>query len=148
MPSSIPVAIAKYIPRVTVVAAFAIAVLGFANAAHAEDPIVGTWTGKLAQPDNDPFETRVTFVSPKGGISRYPDFPCGGVLSGGRKGDAYEYEETISWGGVDEVDPGCLSGTVRVTVDGDKMNFNWSGTSNGQEYKASGELKRERSGKE
>ena len=112
----------------------ALASLSFTSLAHAEDPIVGTWVGKLKQPDNDPFEMSATFVSPKGGITRYPGFPCGGVLVGGRKGNDYEYEETISWGGVEEVDPGCLSGSVTISLDGDKMNFSWTGSSNGQEY--------------
>ena len=149
MRSSIPVGFAKNALRASVIAAFALAALGFASAVSAaDDPIVGTWVGKLAQPENDPFETRVTFVSPNGGISRYPEFPCGGVLTGGRKGDGYEYDEAISWGGVEEVDPGCLSGAVKVTLDGDKMNFSWSGTYNGQQFQAAGELKRERKGKQ
>jgi hypothetical protein len=55
-----------------------------ATAAQGGDPIVGTWVGKLSQPDNDPFDVTATFVSPKGGVTRYPGFPCGGVLEGGR----------------------------------------------------------------
>lgn len=144
MPLSISAATVKYAVRVAVILAFALAALGFASAARAEDPIVGVWAGKLAQPDTEPFETEVTFVSPKGGVSRYPSFPCGGVLSGGRRGDSYEYEEAISWGGPEEVDPGCLSGSVSITLAGDKMNLTWTGDYNGQRYEASGELTRQR----
>ena len=147
MPASISAAISRTAGRAGLAGAFAVAMLAASGGARAEDPIVGTWVGNLSQADQEPFETRVTFVSPKGGVSRYPGFPCGGVLSGDRKGDAYEYEESISWGGVDELDPGCISGTVRATIDGDKMNLSWSGTHNGQEYQASGELKRVRKGK-
>ncbi len=131
-----------------IAAELAFTVLGLTGAARAEDPIVGTWAGKLSQTDTDPFDMSVTFVSPKGGVTRYPSFPCGGVLVGGRKGNGYEYEETISWGGVEEVDPGCLSGNVTISLDGDKMNFNWTGSSNGQNYQASGELTRQRHGQE
>jgi hypothetical protein len=35
-----------------------------------------------------------------------------------------------------------------VTLDGDKMNFSWSGTYNGQQFQAAGELKRQRKGKQ
>lgn len=146
MASWIRVSIANKAIRVAALSA--LAALAFVASARADDPIVGTWVGKLSQTNQDPFEMRATFVSPKGGITRYPDFPCGGVLVGGRKGNGYEYEETISWGGPEEVDPGCLSGTVHVTLDGDKMNFSWTGSSDGQEYQASGELTRERRGKE
>ena len=121
-------------------------VLALAVPAHAEDPIVGTWAGKLTQPDNEPFEMTATFVSPRGGVTRYAGFPCGGVLVGNRKGSDYEYEETISWGGVEEVDPGCLSGNVSVSVNGDKMQFTWTGASGETQYKASGELTRQRAG--
>jgi hypothetical protein len=141
MPSSVPAMFARYAIRASVV-------FVLATAAQAGDPIVGTWVGKLSQPDNDPFDVTATFVSPKGGVTRYPGFPCGGVLEGGRKGDGYEYEETISWGGVDEVDPGCLSGSVIVSVEGNKMHFSWTGTNNGQQYQASGELKRQGNGRD
>jgi hypothetical protein len=40
----------------------------------------------LKQDDGEPFETRLTFISPKGGVSRYPGSPCGHILAGGRKG--------------------------------------------------------------
>ena len=70
-----------------------------AGAANAEDvagtlsdAIVGTWVGEVSQGDNK-FETRLTLVSPKGGVSRYPSFPCGGTLTGDRKGDDYEFNE-------------------------------------------------------
>jgi hypothetical protein len=127
-------------------ATLAIVALAAPAPARAEDPIVGTWTGKLTQPDNEPFEMTATFVSPSGGVTRYPGFPCGGVLVGNRKGSEYEYEETISWGGVEEVDPGCLSGNVSVSVSGDKMQFTWTGASGETQYKASGELTRQRAG--
>ena len=65
-----------------------------------QDAIVGAWAGQAAQPEKDPFEVRLTFVSPKGGVSRYPgDPPCGGMLVGDRKGDAYEFKESITYGG-------------------------------------------------
>jgi hypothetical protein len=128
-------------------ATLAIAALAVPAPARAEDPIVGVWTGKLSQTDNEPFEMTATFVSPRGGVTRYPGFPCGGVLVGNRRGGSdYEYEETISWGGPEEVDPGCISGNVSVSVNGDKMQFTWTGASDGQQYKAAGELTRQRAG--
>jgi hypothetical protein len=116
--------------------------IAWAGAAQAADPIVGTWVGDVTQPDVAPFETRLSFVSPKGGVSRYPSFPCGGLLQGDRKGDSYEYNETIIWGGVDERTDGCIGGTVKVEVNGNKMKFDWSTTYNGKDYTASGELRR------
>jgi hypothetical protein len=110
--------------------------------ASAADPIVGSWTGTVTQEGSDSFETNLTFVSPRGGVSRYPSYPCGGMLVGGPKGDGYEYTETINWGGSDERDGGCIGGAVRIDVVGNKMKFEWSTTFNGQEYKAAGELRR------
>lgn len=107
----------------------------------AQEEIVGTWVGQATQADNS-FETRLTFVSPKGGVSRYPGFPCGGMLSGDRKGDAYVFTEAITWGGMTEKKDGCIDGTIRVTIDGDTMQYEWSGTHAGQDYAASGQLHR------
>ena len=108
------------------------------------DAIVGRWVGEAAQAGQDPFEVRLTFVSPKGGVSRYPSPPaCGGTLSGDREGDHYEYQETITFGNPDELDNGCLSGTLRLTVNGDKMKFDWSANANGQDFTLSGELHRQ-----
>ena len=113
-----------------------------------QDAIVGLWTGTAAQPERDPFDVRLTFVSPKGGISRYPgDPPCGGMLVGDRKGDSYGYTETITYGGTDEKTDGCLSGTMNVTVEGDTMKYSWSTQYNGEDFTATGELKRQRGGK-
>jgi hypothetical protein len=109
--------------------------------AVAQDSIVGTWVGEVSQGDNK-FETRLTLLSPKGGVSRYPSFPCGGTLTGDRKGEAYEFNEVITWGGTDEKSDGCIGGVVKITVDGDKMNYDWSGNYNGQDHAAAGELRR------
>lgn len=109
-----------------------------------QDAIVGLWSGQAAQADADPFPVRLTFVSPKGGVSRYPgEPPCGGMLVGDRKGDAYEYQEAITYGGTDEKTDGCLNGLLRLSVDGDTMKYEWSANSNGQDYSSSGELKRQ-----
>jgi hypothetical protein len=109
-----------------------------------QDAIVGTWVGRAAQPNQDPFEVRLTFVSPKGGVSRYPGDPaCGGVLRGDRNGDHYEYQERITYGGTEELDNGCLSGNISLTVKGDTMKFDWTTTSNGQDFSSSGELHRQ-----
>jgi hypothetical protein len=113
-----------------------------------QDAIVGLWTGTAAQPERDPFDVRLTFVSPKGGISRYPgDPPCGGMLSGDRKGDNYEFVETITYGGTDEKTDGCLSGTMSLTIEGDTMKYSWATQYNGEDYTATGELKRQKGGK-
>jgi hypothetical protein len=124
--------------------AFAVAQDDGDLAGELTDAIVGAWTGTAAQPEQDPFEVNLTFVSPKGGISRYPgETPCGGVLVGDRKGDGYEYQESITYNGTDErPQDGCISGTMTLTLEGDTMKYSWSGTSNGQEYTSSGELKR------
>jgi len=109
-----------------------------------QDAIVGRWVGQAAQPGQDPFEVRLTFLSPKGGVSRYPGTPaCGGILAGDRNGDHYDYQETITFGNTDEVADGCLDGTLRLTVNGDKMKFDWSANANGQDFTSSGELHRQ-----
>ena len=109
-----------------------------------QDAIVSRWVGQAAQPGQDPFEVRLTFVSPKGGVSRYPGTPaCGGILAGDRNGDHYDYQETITFGNTDEVADGCLDGTLRLTVNGDKMKFDWSANANGQDFTSSGELHRQ-----
>jgi hypothetical protein len=124
-------------------AALALLMLSPLAALAADDPIVGTWVGSVAQEGIDPFETRLTFVSPKGGVSRYPSFPCGGMLVGGRKGEGYEYQETLTWGGIDESPTGCIGGTVSISVSGDKMKFDWAGNYEGRDIAATGELHRE-----
>jgi hypothetical protein len=115
--------------------------------AQAEDAIVGTWVGMLKQDEGEPFETRLTFVSPAGGISRYPSTPCGGTLAGGPKGDGYRYTETITWGTEGEREIYCIGGTVDITVDGDVMKFEWSGEDKGTATRTVGELKRQGRGK-
>lgn len=112
-----------------------------APAALADEPIVGNWVGEVSQGDNK-FETRLTFVSARGGISRYPTFPCGGILSGDRKGDEYVYKESITWGGMDEKADGCIPGEVHITIEGAKMKFAWTSNYNGGNYSAEGELRR------
>lgn len=123
-----------------------LAVPGFGEAQEVagslSDPIVGTWVGQATQGEHT-FETRLTFVSPKGGVSRYPYWPCGGVLSGDRKGDGYEYNEVLTWGGLDENPTGCIGGLVKLSIDGDKMTFDWSANYNGQDTFASGVLHRQ-----
>jgi hypothetical protein len=124
--------------------------VGGANIAQAnmadigQDEIVGRWVGQAAAPNQDPFDVRLTFVSPKGGISRYPGGSgCGGILEGDRDGDNYDYKETITFGGRDELgDDGCVDGTLRLTVEGDKMKLNWSAADN-QDVSYSGELHRQ-----
>lgn len=107
------------------------------------DPIVGHWVGTAAQPEQGSFEVTLTFVSPKGGISRYPgETPCGGVLVGDRHGDSYQYQESITYNGTDERQDGCISGNISLTLEGDTLKYEWSGTNNGQDYTSSGELKR------
>jgi hypothetical protein len=121
------------------------ATLAYANMADIDqDEIVGRWVGQAAAPDQNPFDIRLTFVSPKGGISRYPGGSgCGGILDGDRDGDKYEYKETITFGGRDELgDDGCVDGTLHLTVDGDKMKLNWSAADN-QGVSYSGELHRQ-----
>ena len=77
--------------------------IAMASTSQAQDAIVGTWVGMLKQDEGEPFETRLTFVSPKGGVSRYPASPCGGILAGGPKGEGYQFTETITWGTTDEL---------------------------------------------
>ena len=108
------------------------------------DAIVGVWAGTAAEPEKEAYQVRLTFVSQKGGIVRYPgETPCGGMLTGDRHGDEYEYKETITFNGLDERSDGCFDGVMRLSVDGDTMKFEWSGIYEGQERTASGELKRQ-----
>jgi hypothetical protein len=113
-------------------------------AASLTDPIVGIWTGTANEPEKEAYQVRLTFVSPKGGIVRYPgETPCGGVLTGERHGDEYEYQESITYNGLDERSDGCFDGVMRLSIDGDTMTLTWTGTYNGEERTASGELKRQ-----
>lgn len=116
-----------------------------AQPAARPDGIVGAWVGQAAQPDQDPFDVRLTFVSPRGGVSRYPGEPaCGGVLTGDRDGDHYEYSEAITYGSSEDVEQGCLNGKLKLTVDGDTMKLDWSSvTADGEQMSASGELHRQ-----
>lgn len=109
------------------------------------DSIVGSWVGQAAQPDQDPFDVRLTFVSPRGGVSRYPGDPaCGGVLTGDLDGDHYQYSETITYGSFEEVDQGCLNGKLKLTVEGDTMKLDWTSVNaDGEQMSASGELRRQ-----
>jgi hypothetical protein len=114
-----------------------------AAAFAADDAIVGTWVGDVTQGELT-FETRLTFVSATGGISRYPSFPCGGILTGNQQGNDYVYNENITWGGLDERTDGCYPGVMRLTINGSKMKYLWTGTFNGQEFTAEGELQRQK----
>jgi hypothetical protein len=113
-------------------------------AASLTDAIVGHWVGTAAQPEQDPYDVTLTFVSATGGISRYPgDPPCGGILVGSRKGSTYEYQESITYNGTDEKPDGCINGRLVLTVDGDTMKFDFSGDdNNGTTLTSTGELKR------
>jgi hypothetical protein len=108
------------------------------------DPVVGVWVGEVTQGDQPPFEIRMTLVSKNGGVTRYPSYECGGMLTGAKKANSYEYDETITWGGLDEEteDP-CINGHLTLTVKGDKMTMDWSGTHDGEAIAASAQLKRE-----
>jgi hypothetical protein len=114
-----------------------------ANAADA-DPIIGTWVGTgNHEGRDDKFRMRLTFVSPRGGVSRYLDVPCGGVLAGGPSGDTYEFTETITFNGAEErSDNYCVSGRVSLSVDGSTMKYEWLPTNEGEELAASGTLER------
>jgi hypothetical protein len=118
-------------------------IFAIAGVARGDDPIVGSWKGTLKQDDGEPFAVQLTFVSPNGGISRYPSSPCGGILAGGPRDDGYEFTETITWGTQEEIESYCIGGDVTITVEGDKMQFTWSTISNGSETKSVGELKRQ-----
>jgi hypothetical protein len=121
------------------------ATIAYGNIADIDqDDIVGRWIGQVSAPNQDPFDVRLTFVSAKGGISRYPGGSgCGGILEGDRDGDNYDYKETITFGGRDELgDDGCVDGSLRLTVKHDKMQFNWTSAEN-QDVTYSGELHRQ-----
>ncbi len=123
-----------------------VAVASWAVAAGA-DPIVGTWVGQGTHTGTeDQFNMRLTFVSPKGGVSRYPDVPCGGQLVGGPSGDdKYDYDETILYNGPDErSDNYCISGRMRLSVDGNKMTYEGFASHNGEDFGSTGQLQRER----
>ena len=73
-----------------------------------QDAIVGTWVGEAAQGETE-FETRLTFVSPKGGVSRYPSFvraaACWPVIA---RATTTNSTRSITWGGMDEKADGCI----------------------------------------
>ena len=123
-----------------------VAVASWAVSASA-DPIVGTWVGQGTHTGTeDRFNMRLTFVSPKGGVSRYPDIPCGGQLVGGPSGDdKYQYDEAIKYNGPDERSENyCISGRMRLSVDGNKMTYEGFASHNGEDFGSTGQLQRER----
>jgi hypothetical protein len=123
-----------------------VAMSAWAGSASA-DPIVGTWVGKGNHTSTgSPFNMRLTFVSPKGGVSRYSDIPCGGKLAGGPSGDEkYEYEETILYNGPEERSENyCINGRMRLSVDGTKMTYEGFASHNGEDFSSTGQLQRER----
>ncbi len=115
-------------------------------AGQLQDPIVGVWVGKAAQPENDPFDVRLTFVSPKGGVSRYPSEPRAAACSSAiARATSTNIRKPITYGGSDEKTDGCLNGTMKLSVDGDTMKYDWTASYNGQDYSSTGELKRQAS---
>lgn len=143
--SNFKVATAAALIAAGAVACSSVALANIARHAPSPDGIIGAWVGQAAQPNDDPFDVRLTFVSPRGGVSRYPGDPaCGGVLVGREDGNHYEYEETITYGAAEDVTNGCLNGKLKLTVDGDTMKLDWTSTNaEGEQLTSSGELHRE-----
>lgn len=109
---------------------FLIWIFSLSSVAHAQqrDPISGIWTGLATQPGTGTFTAIYAFVSARGGTSEYPTTPCGGVLRGGKRGNVYEYTETITFGTVQErPNDGCVNGRLQIRVQGNEMTWTWTG---------------------
>jgi hypothetical protein len=112
----------------------------------AAQPIVGTWTGTVHQAGEPPYPAEMTLTSPTSGSSSYSSLSCGGTLSGGVSGSgssaAYRFRESITHGRATETTGGCIDGTIEMVVQGNSMQWSWSGSWQGKSYFASATLQR------
>lgn len=130
-------------------AALSLVVLGGAVLAAAPDvaqtEITGTWTGVLNQTPAgtaSAFQTEFVFTSAMSGTSRYPSLNCGGTLSGSGSGGRYRYTETITSRRATATTDGCIDGIVDITISGNTMHVQWSGSWQGERILAGGTLQR------
>lgn len=118
-----------------------------AGSPAAANGVVGEWRGTLDQAGLEPIETIFVFDADNRGSSSYPEYSCGGTLSGGGSGGSYRFSEVITYGRYDaEANTGCLDGTIELTIDGDSMSVDWNGDFEGNPAHASGVLYRASSG--
>ncbi len=113
--------------------------------AYSADPIVGSWHGVIDQPGDAPYKGFLSFSTPNTGKSFYPSSDCGGKTVGIFRDGTYYFRETITKNRATlATDEGCLDGDFKMTVDGDKMHWEWTGTWLGDVITATGEFIRDR----
>lgn len=135
--------------RLVLVALLAVALLALecvVPSTAVADSILGRWTGTVEQypvGTSQTYTADMTLTSPTSGTIDYPSLNCGGTLSGGGSGGVYRFRESIRYGRVTSANPaGCFDGNIDMTVHGDTMTWQWSGSFEGQSYSVSGTLRR------
>ncbi len=123
-------------PRWTIIAGASIiaALVLIPEAVRAQSEEAGTWQGPVYQPEEQAYSVVIELDGLGGGRTVYPDFACGGVLTGGPG----VYTETIDRNRAE----GCIDSQISVSVSGDTMSIQWSGSWEGEPYAASAILQR------
>jgi hypothetical protein len=112
----------------------------FATPVTAESAEAGIWMGTVDQPGSDPYEMIMELDGQGGGRTDYPDLSCSGILTG--EPGAY-FEIIISNRATKNGDGDCIDGNISVSVSGDRMDWQWSGSWLGDSYEASATLFRQ-----
>ena len=90
------------------------------SSAMADDPIVGSWEGKVS--DQGVFlACSYSFSSVSSGTFDVPAYLCGGTLSGGLVDGVYSYTESVTYGGPTDTEPGCIGADVSFVIQEDTL---------------------------
>jgi len=120
--------------------ALGLALLPISILAAGNDPIVGKWSGEVAEQNGgDKYSVTVQFDSPSHGTTDYASVQCSGELTGSRGADGtYSYTEKIKNG--DCTDGGHLE--VKL-VNQNTISFLWSSQPGNKDDAVSGTLTRQ-----
>ena len=116
----------------------AVLIVALSRLGHAQTES-GTWRGTVNQPGVGDFPVTMQLDGRGGGTTEYPTLHCSGVLSGGP--GVYQERIVSNRAGPDQ-DEGCIDGKITISISGDRMNWSWAGTFDGENYTASGVLTR------
>jgi hypothetical protein len=105
-------------------------------------PLVGTWTGKVAQNKGTTGYSVIMTVSANSAETDYPELKCGGKLTRAGAANGYVFfTETITRGGRNSGGI-CIDGTITVAPTSDKLVWGWVGAFNNETFVAWGTLGR------
>ena len=110
--------------------------------AQSPAPLVGTWTGKVAQNKGSTGYSVIMTVSANSAETDYPELKCGGKLTRVGAANGYVFfTETITRGGKNS-GGNCIDGTITVAPTSDKLVWGWVGAFNNETFVAWGTLGR------